>query len=194
MNTKEHRPLYESIFWAFILILIILFWPKETPYEAAQEPPQEAVVCRTPSIYYDEVVQTIAPINEPAYGFTDDEIYLLTVLLCGSGDIDGDGEYDVDYGFQTNYSQIYLPLNIVMNRVRSERFPDTVTDVIWQPGQFISEVRDRHNLPIVSQNSYQIVKKWCELYNNHDPAAQVIPEDHFFYYGNGFVNKSRKEW
>ena len=37
------------------------------------------------------------PEIKPRYGFTDDEVYLMAVLLSGSKYVDGDGEYDVDF-------------------------------------------------------------------------------------------------
>ena len=47
----------------------------------------------------------------------------MAVLLTGSKYVDGDGEFDFDYGRDDEYDQISLVLCVVMNRVRSERFP-----------------------------------------------------------------------
>ena len=118
----------------------------------------------------------------------------MTVLLCGSGKTDGDGEYDVDFYNKDNHGQISLVLSIIMNRVKSDRFPNTVSEVIWAKGQFSPMPKWKKGLPVVSDNSYQIVKAWCEAYDNHDLSIMSIPESHLYFVGNGKINKSRERW
>lgn len=127
----------------------------------------------------------------PRYGFTEDDIYLMTVVLCGSKNTAGDGEYDIDYGNQDRNDQISLVLGVIMNRVRSDLYPDTVSEVIWQRGQFVVMKRwSKNALPEVSDISLEIVRQWCEAYDNYDPSAQTIPEDHLGFYGDGYENHS----
>ena len=127
----------------------------------------------------------------PRYGFTEEEIYLMAVLLCGSKDVDGDGEYDFDYGNDGRYDQISLVLCVVMNRVRSDVYPDTVSEVIWQKGQFSPMPQWNKKLPQVSDISLQRVTEWCKAYDAHDMGVQSIPEDHLYFSGNGMENYSR---
>ena len=127
----------------------------------------------------------------PRYEFTEEEIYLMAVLLCGSKDVDGDGEYDFDYGHDDRYDQISLVLCVVMNRVRSDVYPGTVSEVIWQKGQFSPMTRWGKGLPQVSDISLQRVTEWCKAYDAHDMGVQSIPEDHLYFSGNDMKNFSR---
>lgn len=131
------------------------------------------------------------PEIEPRYGFTDDEVYLMAVLLSGSKYVDGDGEYDVDFHNQDNYEQISLVLNVVMNRVNSDVFQDTVEEVIWAPGQFSPMKRWTGGLPEVSDISLKIVKEWCRYYDTYEPESQTIPDNHLYFTGNGVINISK---
>lgn len=136
-------------------------------------------------------VPTPEPVVAPRYGFTDDEIYLMAVLLTGSKNVDGDGEFDFDYGRQTEYDQMSLVLCVVMNRVRSTVYPNTVSEVIWQKGQFSYMPHWKHKLPQVSDISLQRVTEWCKAYDAYDIGVQTIPEDHLYFSGDGRRNHSR---
>ncbi len=130
--------------------------------------------------------------SELRYSFTDDEIYLMGQLLSGDKSIDGDGEYDIDYENEDNIEQIYLVLNVVMNRVMSNDWPNTVEEVITQKGQF--EVMPQNLDTEVSDITLKIVTEWCQLYDNWNESAKVIPESHMFFSGDNFKNWSRKTW
>lgn len=127
----------------------------------------------------------------PRYGFTEDDIYLLSQLLCGSKDISGDGEYDIDGAININYYETSKVLSVVMNRVRSGVFPDTVYDVVMQtnPRQFA--VMPANSMKIPSEIALQVVRDWCEAYDSFDPGVQVCPEDHLYFSGNGRINITR---
>ncbi|MDX9917313.1 MAG: cell wall hydrolase [Gudongella sp.] len=197
MYLKDHGPLLRSIIWMGILILVLLFWPTKV-----ESPIIKEVLIKTHYVYVDKVtdlpeevvLEESEPIIPPRYGFTDDDIYLMTVLLCGSGDTDGDGEYDVDFGNQDNHEQISLVLSVVMNRVMSSKFPNTVSEVIWAPNQFSPMPRWRGGLPKVKPESYAIVKAWCDAYDSNDLTVMSIPETHLYFTGNGTINKSRERW
>ena len=134
-------------------------------------------------------VQTVAAVSEPTpvvvaprYGFTDAEVYLLAQLLCGSAKIDGDGEYDFVWSAKngtTNYCEIGKVLCVVMNRVRSGKYPDTVTKVIMQKGQFSPMPKNAKKTP--DPIAIEVVKEWCTAYDNWDPCIQSIPEDHLYF-------------
>ena len=134
------------------------------------------------------------PEFEPRYGFTEDEIHILAVLLCGSKHVDGDGEYDFDFGNNERYDQISLVLCVVMNRVRNEQFPDTVIEVITQPNQFSSMKRWTGELPEVSDIALQRVREWCDAYDRYDLGIQSVPEDHLYFTGDGIENHSSTTW
>lgn len=135
----------------------------------------------------------------PRYGFTDEEVYLLAQLLCGSADYDGDGEYDFVWdavvGNDIRYDQISLVLCVVMNRVRSDEryFPDTVIEVVMQKRQFAVMPRNANKTP--HEMAIKYVKEWCDAYDRWDGGVQSIPEDHlYFTEGPNLTNISSTTW
>lgn len=195
-------PLMVVIFWALVAATITFFlWPDQSKMDAGPIP--VTIEMETPRLVKTEspvttVVPSVLPsatvepkIIIPRYGFTEDDIYLMAVLLTGSEEVSGDGEFDFDYGRSEEYDQISLVLCVVMNRVRSESFPNTVSEVIWQKNQFSLMPIWEEGLPQVSDISLQKVTEWCEAYDAYDPGAQSIPEDHLYFSGDGHNNYSR---
>lgn len=139
---------------------------------------------------------TEAEVVEPRYGFTEDDIYLLAQLLCGDASIDGDGEYDFVWGTiyrETNWEEISKILCVVMNRVRSDKFPDTVSEVVMAKGQF--EVMPANAETSPHDIAIKIVKEWCDAYDNWDTGIQNVPENHlYFRAGPNLTTITREEW
>lgn len=68
----------------------------------------------------EESVEEVYAENE---GYSDDDIYLLAQLIVNeSGNQERDGQIGV--------------AEVVVNRINSSKFPNTVSEVIYQPGQF----------------------------------------------------------
>ena len=178
-----------------LLIVLITTWSTTVIVKSED---REIVKTKIIYVYRDQVTPEVLPTPETIeptpkkYGFTDSDIYLMTVLLCGSGKTDGDGEYDIDFDTNINHDQVSLVLSVVMNRVMSDRFSNTVSEVVWARGQFSPMSRWENGLPTVSDKSYQIVKDWCVAYDAHDLSIMSIPEDHLYFTGNGTINISRK--
>ena len=178
-----------------LLIILITAWSTTVIVKSED---REVVKTKIIYVYRDQVIPEVLPAPETIepkpkrYGFTDSDIYLMTVLLCGSGKTDGDGEYDIDFDNNIDHDQVSLVLSVVMNRVMSDRFSNTVPEVIWAPGQFSPMSRWKNGLPTVSDKSYQIVKDWCVAYDAHDLSIIPIPEDHLYFAGNGKINISKK--
>lgn len=133
----------------------------------------------------------------PRYGFTENDIYLLAQLLCGDKNKDGDGEYDFTWNIQNDrpidYHQIGLVLCVVMNRVRSDSFPNTVKDVILQSGQFSVFPQNLKSDP--DPLVIQEIRNWCEVYDIWNTTIQCIPENHlYFSSGPNLTNISRANW
>ena len=199
----KHKPLCEAFFWIIMLVLVIFCWPQSTEVIVETQEIQVEIEESTPIpqiVFVSKITPTLEPepekepepiLKPPRYGFTEEEIYLMAVLLCGSKDVDGDGEYDFDYGHDDRYDQISLVLCVVMNRVRSDVYPDTVSEVIWQKGQFSPMPQWNKKLPQVSDISLQRVTEWCKAYDAHDMGVQSIPEDYLYFSGNGMENFSR---
>lgn len=144
---------------------------------------------QTPSPTLTIIEETKEPEPEPRYGFTEDEIYLLAQLLCGARTTDGDGEYDIDFETKINYGEVSKVLCVVMNRVNSDSFPNTVTDVVMQKNQF--SVMPRNSKKTPSDIAIQTVKEWCDEYDRFNIWTQAVPENHLYFTGNGRTNTTR---
>lgn len=143
-------------------------------------------------IIEEAIIEPETEIVEPKYGFTDDDIYLLAQLLCGSKNIAGDGEYDIDFATEVNYDEVTKVLCVVMNRVQSDIFPDTVTDVVCQKNQFSVMPKNLTSEP--SDIALQVVQEWCESYDQHDKGAACIPIEHLYFTGDGITNTTRAKY
>ena len=164
-----------------ITILVILEVTNIFLYQKKVEP----VSTPAPSIIVVEVFIEPEETVKPRYGFTDDEVYLLAQLLCGSASIDGDGEYDFVWQVKydpdnINYTEIYKVLCVVMNRVRDEQFPNTVSEVVLQKGQFSPMPKNEQKIP--DELAIQYVRAWCDAYDLYDDSVQNIPEDHLYFH------------
>lgn len=188
-----------------------------TPITTISEETQESVVYTEPVNpcykgedlgYMHEIIDndwtctTCKTYIGPRYGFTDDEVFLLAQLLCGGSEVSGDGEYDFVWDAVTNndirYDQIYLVLCVVMNRVRSDEFPDKVTDVVMQgPPKYVRQftVMPRNASKKPHELAIKYVRDWCEAYDRWEPGIQSIPETHlYFKMGKNSTNVSSEGW
>lgn len=142
----------------------------------------------------DEIIfATTTPSDTPPrYGFTEDDIVLLAQLLCGDKSIDGDGEYDIDFKDPNNlnYNEISKVFCVVMNRVRSDLFPNTVSEVIFEDGQF--SVMPENSTAVPSDIAIDVTTDWCTSYDNYDPGVQSIPETDLYFSGDGITNLTWK--
>jgi hypothetical protein len=151
----------------------------------AQVPPKESEL------------QTEAPVITPQYGFDDTEIYLLTQLLCGGTDYYGDGEYDIDYqidsGKTVNEVEVWKVLGVVMNRVNSSKFPDTIKEVVFAPRQF--SVMPRNAEKAVNEASLAYVRTQLARYDMRDPTIPMPPANHlYFEMGPNITNITKTTW
>ena len=191
MSTSAKRRFLFFIVLMFLLITNLFTLHKLNRIEAAFV----EVLKETQVVEVVEVVdepEEIVPIQEPRYGFTDEEIYLLAQLLGGCKDIDGDGEYDIDFKTNIDYVEVGKVLGVVMNRVRSDEFPNTVEDVVLQRNQF--SVMPRNASAVPSAVGIKVVRDWCEGYDLYYESVQVIPENHLYFEGNGRINITRKNY
>lgn len=190
INTKKMKIIL--IMWVLYFCVLGLYVvnveaqkiSKEVKKEKVIQPIEKVRVKKPPIKYIKKV--------KPRYGFTFHEVYLLTQLLCGSGEIDGDGEYDIDYQKKVNHKEVNKVLCVVMNRVRSNSFPNTVEGVVLQKRQFDVMPRNLGRMP--SMKAVNIVNQWCKKYDTYDKSIQTIPKSHLFYEGNGVINITRRNY
>lgn len=164
---------------------------EEVPEKITLLSPMEIIKEEAPVVTVEDIPITIQPKDEVKfrYGFTDEDIYLLAQVLSGGKNIDGDGEYDIDFQNEINYYEVGKVLSVIMNRVRSESFPDTVKDVVMQKGQFSVMPRNANKEP--SDITLQTVREWCTAYDNYIKLVQVVPENHLYFRGDSFTNTTR---
>ena len=135
-------------------------------------------------------------VQEQYYSFTEDEIYLLSQLLAGSGDHYGDGEFDFTWTLQVGHilsewqqEQISLVLEVVMNRIDDSRWANTIHEVVLQPGQFVVFPRNLNSEPC--ELVIEVVREWTLNYENNG-SPRTIPANHvFFHAGKNHGNVSR---
>ena len=132
----------------------------------------------------------------PRYGFTKEDIYLLAQLICGDESKDGDGEFDFVYQVEHNLpfeEEMGKVLSVVMNRQRSDEFPNTVEKVLLQKGQFSPMYKNLKSKP--SDIAIREIEKWCNLYDQYDKTIQVVPENHlYFTAGKNNTNQTREKY
>jgi hypothetical protein len=128
---------------------------------------------------------------EPRYGFKEDEIFILVQLLSGDKNVDGDGEYDIDFKNpdDLNYGEINKVLCVVMNRQRDGRFPKTVKEIVLAKNQFSVFPRNLKAEP--SELALSVVRGWCQAYDCYEKRIQTIPENHVYFTGDGVINRTR---
>ena len=181
---------------------LILYLVECTLYPVTADTIETTAATIDPSIEIETTYSRSKPetlvITEPPmqYGFNEGEIYLLAQLLCGDESIDGDGEFDFvwqyihDRPYKEEMSKV---LCVVMNRVRSDIYPDTVKGVVMQSEQFTPMPENSYTSP--SDIAIQEVRKWCEAYDYYDPKCQIVPEDHlYFRAGPNLTNVTRRTW
>lgn len=212
---RKLKKAYKYIFFGALFMVIFLtygLWPRDGHSSTRQDsaslsdtyedhetncyaiaPTTVQIVQSKPSIEPIESTEPIKPTPEvePRYGFTEDEIYLLAQLLCGDENTSGDGEYDIDFVDQNNinYYEVSKVLCVVMNRVRDDRFPSTVEDVVLANNQFAVMPKNLKATP--SEMALTVAEDWCKAYDEFDVGIQCVPENHVFFTGNGVSNITR---
>ena len=103
----------------------------------------------------------------PAYELTDEEYDLLARVVTAEAE---------NQGFEAQY----LIACVVMNRVASDEFPDSVSEVIWQKNQFSSMWNGRYDRSVTTDSCYEAVQYMVEYGNE-------LPEDVLFFTSCGYL-------
>ena len=103
----------------------------------------------------------------PAYKLTDEEYDLLARVVTAEAE---------NQGFEAQY----LIACVVMNRVASDEFPDSVSEVIWQKNQFSSMWNGRYDKSVTTDSCYEAVQYMIEYGNE-------LPEDILFFTSCGYL-------
>lgn len=103
----------------------------------------------------------------PTYELTDEEYDLLARVVTAEAE---------NQGFEAQY----LIACVVMNRVASDEFPDSVSEVIWQKNQFSSMWNGRYDRSVTTDSCYEAVQYMIEYGNE-------LPEDVLFFTSCGYL-------
>ena len=69
--------------------------------------------------------ESTAVVSTPQKSYTDDDLYLLSHVING----------EAGANWCTDNMRLYSG-SVVLNRIKDSRFPDTIEEVIYQPGQY----------------------------------------------------------
>ena len=127
----------------------------------------------------EKIVEESEELAEEFYPLSDEEIDLLALLTMA------EAEGECEEGQR-------LVIDTVLNRVDSEYWPDTVTEVIYQPDQFTSMWNDRVNRcevqeyfrelvieELKSRTNYDVVFFRTEKYSKYGTPLFAV-ENHYF--------------
>ena len=81
---------------------------------------------------------------------------------------------------------------VVLNRVDSPLFPNSIYGVIMQPGQFYTH---EPNFPIwdnIQELVIDVLNRWSSEKEGVINVGRTLPNDYFFYFGDGQHNYYRK--
>lgn len=108
--------------------------------------------------------------KEPAYTISDEEFELLTRLVTAEAE-------------NQSFKAQYYVACVVMNRVESEYFPDSITEVVWQKEpsrQFSSMWNGRYDSCETTESCYEAVKYLLENGNE-------LPDDVLYFTSCGYL-------
>ncbi len=112
-------------------------------------------------------VESEEPVSKPVFSISEEEYELLARLVAAEAE---------DQGFEAQYDVAC----VVMNRVLSERFPDTITEVIWQSRQFSSMWNGRFDRTKTTESCYEAVRHMLEV-------GIGLPEDVLYFTSCGYL-------
>lgn len=148
-----------------------IYFHKEEPVDyIVPEPVIEEVVPMdiTPQPISVKVVEEPVVIEEPEIGMSDEDIEL--VALCTIAEAEGESEEGKR-----------LVIDSILNRIESERFPDSVHGVLYQKNQYESMTNGRSKRCTVTDEVIQLVKE--ELTDRTNDKVLFFRTKHYHKFG-----------
>lgn len=145
----------------------------ETEYEILEVVETEAETeTEQPPLQVCEVIQPVTSstqVVEPNYDiYTEEEIELIALVTMA------EAEGESEYGKR-------LVIDTILNRVESEHFPDTVSEVVYQPNHFESMWNGRVDKCYVDEDICELVKE--EIDERSDPYTMFFCAGDYSKYG-----------
>lgn len=111
--------------------------------------------------------ETVVP-DKPAVKYTDEDVELLALIMLAEAED------------QTELGQ-RLVVDVILNRVDSERHPDTIHAVVYQKNQFAVTTNGRLNRVTVTDEARALVREELESRTNYDVI--YFRMDHYHGFG-----------
>ena len=122
---------------------------------------------------------------EPTYDLKEEDINILTNVLYGEAR-------------GLNSLERSAVIWCVLNRVDSEKFPNTIYEVVTAPNQFAGYSSTREGTGEVWESCRELVVDVLTRYykekDSWENVGRTLPKDYFFFWGNGKHNYFRKTW
>ena len=114
--------------------------------------------------------------------YTDYEVYLIARTIAGEALItDSDTE-------------MAAVAWCILNRVDSEKYPDTIEEVVTQPNQFDGYWRDKEYSEHIDWLVRDVLDRWYAEKDKVAEVGRVLPKEYVHFEGNGLHNYFVIEW
>ena len=122
---------------------------------------------------------------EPIYELDEDDINILTNVVYGEAR-------------GLNNLERSAVVWCILNRVDSDKFPNTIYEVITAPNQFEGYSSTRKASGEVWESCRELVIDVLTRYNKEkdgwENVGRTLPEDYYYFWGDGKHNHFRKTW
>lgn len=151
---------------------------EEQELAAALENASEPMISAQPMLTLEAELPAEEPEELPC---TEEELELLAKMLYG----------EARGCCQTEQAACVW---VVLNRVEDERWPDSISEVIRQPNQFTGYHDGNPVWPELLALAEDVVLRWAAEQDGAQYVGRVIPDDYYFWWGDGSRNWFRQEF
>lgn len=136
----------ECLFWIYLFFVILLMLYTGALYKPEAEPIETIETIQESEVEPVEVQEYTEDTGPPEIYSENDKILMAKVLFAESRGEPDEGQQAI--------------VQVIMNRVNSTVYPDTISEVIQQPGQFVIGSRytdkEMRNVEYVLENGYDL--------------------------------------
>lgn len=150
------KPIKALVLFLTAIFLFSITEPAMSSTVKSKVSEKEVVVAKPVSIMENDTAK-LATCAAPEVILTKSEIELVALTTMG------EAEGECEYGKR-------LVIDTILNRVDSDAFPNTVSDVIYQPNQFECMWNGRIDRCEINDYICELVIEECTLRTNHECA------------------------
>lgn len=82
----------------------------------------------------------------------------------------------------------------ILNRVDSDKYPNTITDVITQPSQFTGYLKSNPVDPELLLLAEDVISRWEREQSGETDVGRVLPREYLYFFGHGGHNHFGTTW